>query len=272
MSAAMVGGLAWLLFGGSHLVLSSSGLRDRFAVGFGQYGFVIFYTVLSFFALLVLGFVQAAYGAAGAVGPGLARLPIASLVLTVVSTAGCLLMIFGFLHFGRSGMAQLSAASRSTGPPARSSLPPPTGIFRVSRHPFFVGLGLLMSAHAALATTLASSVFFAGFAILAVVGILLLDRKLKHRHGGIYEEYMASAPLIAVPKSVCKPRNFSVRVWRTILGVVAITLLAYLMHSSVWMPTNGGAFAFLMAMGGVGAVVGQVRRIIGKRGPPKSPD
>ena len=191
MSAALAVVLAWLLFGGSHLALSSSGLRDRSAERFGRYGFVIFYTALSVATLFVLGIVQVGFGASGAPGPDLGRHPASGFVLTTVSAVGCFLMVFGFLQFGRSGMAQLSAASRSTVQTAEPRLPTATGVFKVSRHPFFMGLGLLMAAHAAMATTRASLVFFAGFAILAAVGTWLLDRKLTYRHGKVYRDYMA---------------------------------------------------------------------------------
>lgn len=270
MSAALAVVLAWLLFGGSHLALSSSGLRDRLAAGFGPYGFVIFYTALSVATLVVLGIVQVGVGATGAPGPDLGRHPASGFVLTTVSAVGCFLMIFGFLQFGRSGMAQLSAASRSTVQTADHRVPSATGIFKVSRHPFFMGLGLLMAAHAAMATTLASSVFFAGFAILAAVGTWLLDRKLTFRHGRVYRDYMARTPLLSVPKTDHKSRTLSFRVWRTILGVAAITLLAFVLHSTVWGPTNGGAFALLMAIGGLGAVLAQLRRIVRKPVKPTS--
>jgi len=49
---------------------------------------------------------------------------------------------------------------------------------RVTRHPFFVGVALLASAHLLLATRLVGTVFFAGLAALAILGAWHQDRKL----------------------------------------------------------------------------------------------
>ena len=53
----------------------------------------------------------------------------------------------------------------------------------MTRHPFFVGVALLASAHVLLATRLVGAVFFAGLAALAILGARHQDRKILARRG-----------------------------------------------------------------------------------------
>jgi uncharacterized membrane protein len=78
----------------------------------------------------------------------------------------------------------------------RTAIRPPTGVERVTRHPFFMGLALYAVAHALLAATLASAVHFAGYVLLATVGAALQDRKLVARHGDAYAEYVARTAFV----------------------------------------------------------------------------
>src|SRR6185295_17077612 len=70
------------------------------------------------------------------------------------------------------------------------------GLERVTRDPFFVGLALVMAAHALLATRLVGAVFCAGFVVLIVAGSVHQTRKLRARHGATYDGYLATTSFV----------------------------------------------------------------------------
>src|SRR4030095_11369959 len=70
------------------------------------------------------------------------------------------------------------------------------GIEKITRHPFFAGVGLFALAHALLATRLAGTVFFGGLLLLVVVGSWHQDRKLLARRGAPYAAYLANTSAV----------------------------------------------------------------------------
>ena len=57
---------------------------------------------------------------------------------------------------------------------------------RISRHCFFAGLTVFAVTHLLLATKLVGTVFFAGFALVAILGARHQDRKLLAKKGEPY--------------------------------------------------------------------------------------
>lgn len=101
-------------------------------------------------------------------------------MLAAVALLGAALAVAGLINYPRSPMAVLA---RWGGRAATGGKPPkpPTAIERIVRHPFFAGLAIFAAAHALMADTLAGMVYFAGFAVLALVGMPMQDRKLRRR-------------------------------------------------------------------------------------------
>jgi len=70
---------------------------------------------------------------------------------------------------------------------------PARGLERITRHPFFSGLVLVMAAHVLLAPRLTEAVFFAGFIALVIAGTIHQARKLRLRYGAAaYDAYLES--------------------------------------------------------------------------------
>jgi uncharacterized membrane protein len=240
---------AWLLFGGAHLLLASPPLRDLLLRRLGERTFVAVYSATAAVTLALLGATVARFGPEGAAGTGLSSSAPARWALGAVSFGGTLLGAAGLLGYFRSPFASLR---RSRGP-ARP-LPPPSGVQRVTRHPFFVGLALLMGAHALLASTLAGAVFFGGFVVFVLLGIPLQDRRLRAQYGQVYADYEAATS--AVPfagKSAAGPR-----LGRTLLLALLGAVLLAALHP-LWRLGSGGTFAGAVALGGLYAVARQVQ-------------
>ena len=252
MNAPLFIALAWVGFGGSHLALARPPLRNRLVRRFGPLGFAVAYSALATVMLCLLGWVQMTYGHLGPQGANLARhLPV-RYALATVSIIAAMLMMAGLLAYPRSAMARMARNHRSLAGVSRP-LPPPDGVFLLSRHPFFVGLILLMSAHALLAETLATALYFAGFAGLALPGLVLQDRKLAQQSASPYPAYRDVSRLLAWP---------SVRgiAWRSILVSAILSVLLAAGHGVTWRPANGALFAFAIAAFGNLALLGQLFR------------
>ncbi len=247
---------AWLLFGGSHLLLSATGLREFLSRHLGRGGFTLLYTLIAALSLSVLGVTVAHVGGSGAPGPALGATPLGLWTLRLLAFAGAGLTIAGLFSYRQSPMAILSARSSAQ---LSKPLHPPGVVASITRHPFFVGLALLMATHALAASTRASAVYFAGFAILSVLGIPLQDRKLRAKYAEVYAEYMrqtAAVPFTGGDQPTTHPTTERRRA--LLIALIGGAVL-FALHP-VWQSFNGAPFALLTAAGGVGAVVMQYRR------------
>jgi len=254
MKASLIVASAWLFFGGSHLLLGWLPVREKFVMRYGPERFTAIYSVIATVSLLVLAAAVALHGDGGAAGPNLSQYPAGGYILGAVSFVGAVMLIAGLAGYGSSPMAILPQRIRESGGAGKEALPKPTGISRISRHPFFVGLILLMSAHALLASTLATSIFFAGFALLGILGIPMQDRKLKKLHGQIYEDYLKDSSTISLPVSKPNTSAQTAASWKPLVISLVVAIIMANMHI-LWKPTNGAAFAVLIAIFGSMATI-----------------
>ena len=252
MTPAILIGLAWIIFGGSHLLLSALNLRERWSRNLSSQEFTLLFTGVTFITMSLLIFVVAVYGDKGMGGPDLGRYGPARIVLFIIASLGGFLAIAGLINYPKSPMAVLARRQRSQA--LNKPLRRPSSIERVSRHPFFSGLAILMTAHALLAQTLAGAVYFAGFVILAIVGIPLQDKKLRKRWQNTYSEFENSTSVVPFISSHQSKSSDKVE-WKPWgLAVLATMLLLGAMHP-IWTILNGGAFAVFILMFGLAGVL-----------------
>lgn len=232
---------AWLVFGGTHLLLGLPPLRDHLARRLGDQPFVAMFSAVAAVSMGLLAAAVAIYGGEGPAGPALGRQPLPRALLAMLAFLGLTLTAAGLLNYIRSPMALF-----------RMQLRPPAGIERITRHAFFMGLTLFTAAHALLASSLAITVYFAGFALLATTGAMLQDRKLLARHGTAYANYMAATSVIPFVALLQRRQAFTAddRVLRrfALSGAIALALLA---AHPLWSAFHGAPFAGLIAAGGV---------------------
>jgi uncharacterized membrane protein len=163
-------GLAVLLFVVAHAVPPRTTLRARLTGALGERGYLVLYSLLS---LLLLYWLLVAAGRAPYVPlwdpagwqawiPNLV-MPLA-LVLAVCGTAV-------------ANPFSLGGSRRHEFDPARP------GITAVSRHPLLLAVALWAIAHMVPNGDLAHALLFGGLAVLAVLGMILLDRRHRRRCG-----------------------------------------------------------------------------------------
>lgn len=233
--------IAWLVFAGTHLALGLPPMRDRLAARLGERQFVALFSAIAATTLGLLALAVARCAGSGLPGPALGHGALLRVVLGGIAGVGLCLAIVGLMNYMRSPMALF-----------RTRLNPPAGIECISRHPLFVGFAVFAGAHALLASTLASSLHFLGFAALALGGALLQDRKLVQRHGAAYADYLAATSLLPW-LALAQGRQHLARndpVWRRI-GLAAAVVVLLLATHSLWSAFNGALLAGSMAVGGL---------------------
>lgn len=250
---------AWLLFGGSHLALSSPPLRATLSARLGERKFIVVYTLIAAVSLTLLTATVARYGGDGPTGLNLATVSAARWALSAIALIGAALAIAGLVNYSRSPMAVLARRLRATSETKRKPLRAPAAVERITRHPFFVGLALLMGAHVLLASTLAGAVFFVGFMLLALIGIPLQDRKLRARHGDVYGDYLAVSSAVPFAAGRLSSDGASMRVWPILAASITGAALLAALHP-LWRLGHGASFAALIIFGGLYAVAKQFRR------------
>lgn len=185
MSPALVVGLLWVLFAGTHFGLSNQRARAALVERLGEIGFLVLFYAVASACLTVLVAAYAARRFDGAPGLALADVPALRWALWAVSGAGFVLAGPTLLVYPRLPTALFAAPAWS-----------PRGVERITRHPFFIGFALFALAHTLLATRLVGTVFFAGFAFLTLVGTHHQDRRLLARWGKPYADYLRATSFL----------------------------------------------------------------------------
>jgi uncharacterized membrane protein len=178
---------AWLLFGGAHVGLATGRTRASLVRRLGEQGFASLFVAVSSVLFVVLTAAYAGVSASGPAGLGLAGLAWTRTLLVT-------LVILGFAFMAGA----LAPRGYWDSPVAvlRDGVRPAQGLERVTRHPFFTGLFLVMGAHALLATRLTGTIFFAGFVALIVLGASHQARKLRARKGEPFARYLESTSAV----------------------------------------------------------------------------
>lgn len=206
--------LAALYFVGIHVFVSGSSLRDRIAQKTGEQGFLGLFSVLSLIGMIWL---VRAYGAAPAIllwGPLLWFRPVA-LVLVLIAFV---LVIVGLTT--PSPTATGGEGVLDAGEPA-------TGILRVSRHPFLMGVALWGLTHLIASGDAAGTVLFGAMFVLASIGPGLIDRKRARRFGETWPRFARATsvvPFVAIAQGRNRFVASEIGVWRLVAALVAYGL------------------------------------------------
>jgi uncharacterized membrane protein len=105
---------------------------------------------------------------------------------------------------------------------------PPQGIVRVTRHPFLTGVGLWALVHLIGDGDVASLVFFAVWAVVALAGTVSIDRKRQRLFGAAWEPFAAQTsivPFAAIAAGRNRFRPGEIGVWRWGAAVVVYVLM-----------------------------------------------
>jgi len=179
--------LAGLFFAGIHLGIAGTAMRDR-AIGIlGKNGYTGSFAVAS---IIGLGWLVAAYNRAPyLVTWGMLEWwkPIAIFLMLPAA----LLVVIGLTTPNPTSVAQEGRVGQ-----------PPQGIVRITRHPFLTGVGLRALVHVIGNGDVASLVFFATWAIVALAGTVSIDRKRRRLLGSAWEPFAAQTSIVRSQQSL----------------------------------------------------------------------
>ncbi|HSE00340.1 MAG TPA: NnrU family protein [Burkholderiales bacterium] len=164
MSAAYWIVFWWLVFAGSHMVLSSLPLRGQLIARLGEKGFVGLYSLIAFATFIPLVWVYFGNRHTGGVIWNLAAAPGVRPLAAALAVLAIALIVGGVLHPSPAlvGMKQSWGAR---------------GLTRITRHPVFMGFALWALSHLLLNGFLTDILFFGGMLAFSLAGAAHQDAR-----------------------------------------------------------------------------------------------
>lgn len=166
MGAAFVLLFWWLLFGGTHIVLSSSAVRPKLIARLGERPFLGVYSLVAFVTFIPL---VSFYARHKHVGPHLWRTFGPYLIARDLNLA---LMAFAFVLLVLGLVSRPPSSMMPSG-----GAPEAHGVTRITRHPTFAAIFLFGIAHCLVNGSLVDLVFFGGFSVFAWIGAAHQDSR-----------------------------------------------------------------------------------------------
>jgi uncharacterized membrane protein len=224
-------------FLGIHLLVSGTALRDVITARIGEKRYTALFALASLAALVWLCI---AYDGASA-----------SKANTVLFVSPTVFKGFGVIAIAAAIALAVPGVLRGNPTSAGQRTAPLGGMLRVTRHPFLMGVTVWSAFHLAAMGTLAATVFFATFLILAVFGTHAIDRKAERRQPSQWRQITAQTSVIPFVAIAERRNRFSapeVIDWRMTVAVIAFALLLYF-HQALFSaaPLPAQWLAFLTA-------------------------
>jgi uncharacterized membrane protein len=182
---------AFVAFFASHSLPLRPAMRSRIEAGIGRTGFQTAYSALS---LAILAWLIAAAGRA----PYVALWPWQDWQVHVPAMAMLPACLIVALAIARPNPFSFGGRANATFDPAHP------GIVRWCRHPLLVALVLWAVAHVVANGDLAHAILFGTFAVFALAGMVIVDRRRRRELGqrwGELAQAVATSPLVPVPRA-----------------------------------------------------------------------
>jgi len=182
--------LGWLLFGGTHTLLSHPPIRERLVGRLGQRGYLFVYSVVAFATFVPLVSTFFANRIASPIPlPTLARIPGIGWLTMLLMFVALQLIVIGF--------ARPNPVSALTGFGTSGA----TGALRITRHPAFMGVALFGAAHLLVNAAPIDRAFFGGLALYPVLGCAHQDLRRRRAGGAALAPFFAETsffPFVAI--------------------------------------------------------------------------
>jgi uncharacterized membrane protein len=209
--------IAAIVFVGSHFGIASTWVRDDLVRRLGERAYLGLFTAVS---LILLAWLIRAYATVRDPIILWWTPPILIIVPLVVMPVALLLFVGGYTQ--RNPTAVMQKHPLSTERPA-------PGVLAITRHPLMWGIGLWAIVHLIVSDDIASVVFFAALAILALYGTRLLDAKKQRTWPAEDWQRFASVtsnvPFAAMFTSRNEFRVKEIGWWRIMLAAVLYIVL-----------------------------------------------
>ena len=204
--------LWWVLFGGSHMVMSSPSLRPKLVSRLGERGFLGLYSLIAIATLVPLCMY---YGANKHAGP---QFWVTFGPYLLARDLNLLLMLLAFALLA-SGLAARPPSSMLA-----SGEPQAYGVTRITRHPTFASFFVFGLAHCFMNGTLADLMFFGGLATFAWLGARHQDERKRAEIPG-YAEFQTATSFMPFGAILNRRQSFPSGELRW--GIIIIGLISF---------------------------------------------
>jgi uncharacterized membrane protein len=206
----------WVLFGGSHIAISSARWRPKLVARFGERGFLAVYSVV---ALVTFSLLAHSYAHHKHAGFQLWKTFGGNVLYLIVRDLNVALMALAFVLLVSGLVARPPSSMMPAGGP-----PEAYGITRITRHPTFAAFWLFGIAHCLVNGSLTDLVFFGGLSVFAWIGAIHQDsRKVVDIPGyAAFKEATSFVPFAAIVKRQ-QPLQLHELSW----GMIALALLLF---------------------------------------------
>lgn len=223
--------LASLFLPLSHFLVSSTALRTKLVRRLGERYFSLAYSVV---ALCAFAWLITAYRGAPTFSIWVAPAWVKVALLPVILAASAL-VVAGLttpnpVIVGSDGLFERPNIVR--------------GVLRITRNPFFWGVGLFAIAHVITTGHVSGILAFGSVAFLALAGASILDAKKARRHGGTWDSFAAATsnmPFLAIAQGRQGLAWSEIGLWRSALAI-CVFLAALLFHQALF---SGNPLAIL---------------------------
>ena len=172
-----------LLFLGTHLVMSSRGLRPRLVALFGADRFAGVYSLVALATFIPLCVVFASHKHSGAMLWDLRGIPVLRYLVWALMLFAFIMLIASFITPNPGAMNAIGAAQSASGP---------RGVLKISRHPGFVAFSTFGVAHLLMNGFVGDVIFFGSFPALSLIGGRHQDSRKQSQLGESYRSLEAS--------------------------------------------------------------------------------
>ena len=213
----------WVVFGGTHLLLSSTWLRPKLVTRWGERPFQGLYSVVAFATLIPL---CVYYGQHKHAGPQLWVTLEPYLVARDLNLV-CMALAFVLLLNGLTARPPSSMLARG--------MPQAYGLTRITRHPAFASFFLFGLAHVCIAGALSDIIFFGGFMVFSWLGARHQDNRKAADVPG-YAEFQVATSFLPFLAILNKRQPFPGRElsWSRILIALVVFYLVRTYHPLVF--------------------------------------
>ena len=213
--------ILWLGFGGSHLVLSSTPVRGLLVERFGEERFRRIYSILVLAFFIPLVWVYFTNKHAGLWLWGTPRGTWLIWIVNLGMVASIVLLVAGIASPSPASLR----ASMSPGEPIT------TGVYRITRHPQFMGFAFFGLLHLIVNGAATDIVFFGGFVALALIGGWHQDQRKLASGDARHRDFHQATPFL--PFSGNATLQGIKELSPTVLAIgVGITLVLRFFHRS----------------------------------------
>jgi len=212
----------WILFGGTHIGMSSLHLRQSLIDKWGNTGFLLVYSLISLltFGLLVIYYDYARTGLVSAMPLPLLGAALAALAYLLLLLA---LVLLCCSLFNRTPMGMVPVKAEAY------------GITRITRHPLNMGFLLFGLAHMLVACSSLEWAFFGGFVVFSYLSAVHQDKKKASLAEGELDEFIQATSVFPFAAILSGKQPFvisEISKLGVILGLVAAIYL-YGLHGTL---------------------------------------